>query len=351
MLMKQNIMRRWTPFIVICLLILFDSSAVIAQKKQRKKTSTDVIRLNVEPIPVVEDPFYYELDQIDIDSKLRESLLEFENFLKKERSLLAEDSTNTWVDNIPKYVSITEELKIDCVWVSSYEYFSVWDSYKLNPYDVDVTKLTDTLILALFDTLSGRNWAMPIKVNRITSDFGFRRLRWHFGQDLSLNVGDSVLAAFDGIVRVRQFERNGYGNYLVVRHANGLESLYGHLSKFLVKVGDEVKAGDLIGLGGNTGRSTGPHLHFELRYLGNAIDPKSIFDFEKGDLLVKDLQIHAGLFDYIKEARKIVWHRVKSGETLSHISKRYGVSIAKLTSLNGISKNSTLRIGQNLRVN
>ncbi len=349
--MKQNIMRRWTPFIVICLLILFDSSAVIAQKKQRKKTSTDVIRLNVEPIPVVEDPFYYELDQIDIDSKLRESLLEFENFLKKERSLLAEDSTNTWVDNIPKYVSITEELKIDCVWVSSYEYFSVWDSYKLNPYDVDVTKLTDTLILALFDTLNGRNWAMPIKVNRITSDFGFRRLRWHFGQDLSLNVGDSVLAAFDGIVRVRQFERNGYGNYLVVRHANGLESLYGHLSKFLVKVGDEVKAGDLIGLGGNTGRSTGPHLHFELRYLGNAIDPKSIFDFEKGDLLVKDLQIHAGLFDYIKEARKIVWHRVKSGETLSHISKRYGVSIAKLTSLNGISKNSTLRIGQNLRVN
>lgn len=349
--MKQNIMRRWTPFIVICLLILFDSSAVIAQKKQRKKTSTDVIRLNVEPIPVVEDPFYYELDQIDIDSKLRESLLEFENFLKKERSLLAEDSTNTWVDNIPKYVSITEELKIDCVWVSSYEYFSVWDSYKLNPYDVDVTKLTDTLILALFDTLNGRNWAMPIKVNRITSDFGFRRLRWHFGQDLSLNVGDSVLAAFDGIVRVRQFERNGYGNYLVVRHANGLESLYGHLSKFLVKVGDEVKAGDLIGLGGNTGRSTGPHLHFELRYLGYAIDPKSIFDFEKGDLLVKDLQIHAGLFDYIKEARKIVWHRVKSGETLSHISKRYGVSIAKLTSLNGISKNSTLRIGQNLRVN
>lgn len=349
--MKQNIMRRWTPFIVICLLILFDSSAVIAQKKQRKKTSTDVIRLNVEPIPVVEDFFYYELDQIDIDSKLRESLLEFENFLKKERSLLAEDSTNTWVDNIPKYVSITEELKIDCVWVSSYEYFSVWDSYKLNPYDVDVTKLTDTLILALFDTLNGRNWAMPIKVNRITSDFGFRRLRWHFGQDLSLNVGDSVLAAFDGIVRVRQFERNGYGNYLVVRHANGLESLYGHLSKFLVKVGDEVKAGDLIGLGGNTGRSTGPHLHFELRYLGNAIDPKSIFDFEKGDLLVKDLQIHAGLFDYIKEARKIVWHRVKSGETLSHISKRYGVSIAKLTSLNGISKNSTLRIGQNLRVN
>lgn len=349
--MKQNIMRRWTPFIVVCLLILFDSSTVIAQKKQRKKTSTDVIRLNVEPIPVVEDPFYYELDQIDIDSKLRESLLEFENFLKKERSLLAEDSTNTWVDNIPKYVSITEELQIDCVWVSSYEYFSVWDSYKLNPYDVDVTKLTDTLILALFDTLNGRNWAMPIKVNRITSDFGFRRLRWHFGQDLSLNVGDSVLAAFDGIVRVRQFERNGYGNYLVVRHANGLESLYGHLSKFLVKVGDEVKAGDLIGLGGNTGRSTGPHLHFELRYLGNAIDPKSIFDFEKGDLLVKDLQIHAGLFDYLKEARKIVWHRVKSGETLSHISKRYGVSIAKLTSLNGISKNSTLRIGQNLRVN
>lgn len=348
--MKQNLMRRWTPFIVICLLILIGSNPTFAQKKQRKKTTSDVIRLNAEPIPVAEVPFYYELDQVDIDSKLKESLIEFENFLKKERSLLSEDSSN-WIDNTPKYVSITEELKIDCVWVSSYEYFSVWDSFKLNPYDVDVTKLTDTLTLALFDTLAGRKWAMPIKVNRISSDFGFRRLRWHYGQDLSLNVGDSVVAAFDGIVRVRQYERNGYGNYLVLRHANGLESLYGHLSKFLVSVGDEVKAGDLIGLGGNTGRSTGPHLHFELRYLGNAINPKSIYDFEKGDLLVKDLQIHSGLFDYIKEARKIVWHRVKSGDTLSHISRRYGVSINKIASLNGISRNSTLRIGQSLRVN
>ncbi len=344
-------MRRWTPLFVICLLILFNSSSAFAQKKQRKKTTNDVIRLNIEPIPVAEEAFFYHIDQVDIDAKLRESLIEFENFLKKERSLLAEDSTNSWVDNIPKYVSITEELKIDCVWVSSYEYFSVWDSFKLNPYEVDVTKLTDTLTLALYDTLVGRNWAMPIKVNRITSDFGFRRIRWHYGQDLSLNIGDSVVAAFDGIIRVQQFERNGYGNYLVVRHSNGLESLYGHLSKFLVKVGDEVKAGDLIGLGGNTGRSTGPHLHFELRYLGNAIDPKSVYDFEKGALLAKDLSIHAGLFDYLKEARKIVWHRVKSGETLSHISRRYGVAINKITSLNRISKNSTLRIGQNLRVN
>jgi len=344
-------MRRWTPLFVICLLILVSFNPAFAQKKQRKKTTNDVIRLNVEPISVAEEAFYYELDEIDFDSKLRESLIEFENFLKKERSLLSEDSTSSWVDMTPKYVSISEELKIDCVWVSSYEYFSVWDSYKLNPYDVDVTKLIDTLTLSLFDTLAGQNWAMPIKVNRVTSDFGFRRIRWHYGQDLSLNIGDSVMAAFDGIVRVKQFERNGYGNYLVLRHANGLESLYGHLSKFLVNVGDEVKAGELIGLGGNTGRSTGPHLHFELRYLGNAIDPKSIYDFEKGSLLVKDLQIHAGLFDYIKEARKIIWHRVRSGETLSHISKRYGVPINKITSLNGISTNSTLRIGQNLRVN
>ena len=93
--------------------------------------------------------------------------------------------------------------------------------------------------------------------------------------------------AFDGKIRLTKFERRGYGYYVVVRHTNGMETVYGHLSKFLVKPNQIVKAGDPIALGGNTGRSTGPHLHFETRYLGLAINPTELIDFENG-VTIKD---------------------------------------------------------------
>jgi murein DD-endopeptidase MepM/ murein hydrolase activator NlpD len=252
------------------------------------------------------------------------------------------------VVKLPSFMQISQDVSIDCVWVNRHPYFETWTSQKINPYEIDGAKYQDTLAINI--TNSQENWALPIHNTRITSPFGFRRYRWHYGTDLKLYYGDTVAAAFDGIVRIVDYERYGYGRYVVLRHLNGFETLYGHLSKTKVKIGDVVSAGDLIGLGGSTGRSTGTHLHFEIRYQGNAIDPTEIFNFVD-DCLVKDIyEVTPASFTYLAEARKVRYHRIRRGETLSHISRRYGVSINRLCRLNGISRKTILRIGRRLRI-
>jgi hypothetical protein len=160
-----------------------------------------------------------------------------------------------------------------------------------------------------------------------------------------------VYSIFDGIVRVIGYERRGFGRFLVIRHANGLESVYAHLSRTFFTLGEEVKAGEVIGYGGNTGRSTAPHLHFEIRYAGNAIDPNLIFNFETNQIRVREFKIQPDVFAYLEEANKIRYHRVRRGDTLSEIGYRYGVSISKLCRLNGIRRSSILNIGQRIRIN
>ena len=152
-------------------------------------------------------------------------------------------------------------------------YTEGWDSDLVNCYkdaNVPNTKVLDV-----------RNYVMPIKGNYVTSHYGYRPQfgRTHKGIDLRSAIGDTVYSAFSGRVRLTRFERGGYGFYVIVRHENGLETVYGHLSRFLVKPDQYVKAGQPIELSGNTGRSTGPHLHFETRFMGYAINPEAIFDF------------------------------------------------------------------------
>jgi murein DD-endopeptidase MepM/ murein hydrolase activator NlpD len=173
------------------------------------------------------------------------------------------------------------------------------------------------------------------------------------------------VAAFDGIIRISKWDGSGYGNYVVVRHYNGLETLYGHFSKTLVEVGQQVKAGEVLGLGGSTGRSTGPHLHYEVRYQGNPIDPENLYDFPESLLKDTDFEITAALFNYLNDAKKRttsssrssstsarrgVYHKVKSGESLYSIGRKYGVSVNELAKLNGMSTKAKLQIGKNLRV-
>ena len=153
-------------------------------------------------------------------------------------------------------------------------YTEGWDSNLVNCYkdaNVPNTKVLDV-----------RHYVMPIKGNYVTSSYGYRPKfgRTHKGVDLRSAVGDTVYSAFSGRVRLTRFERGGYGFYVIVRHDNGLETVYGHLSRFLVKPDQYVKAGQPIALSGNTGRSTGPHLHFETRFMGYAINPEAIFDFD-----------------------------------------------------------------------
>jgi len=214
------------------------------------------------------------------------------------------------------------------------------------------------------------SFVMPFE-GRVTSPFGPRKRRFHYGTDIKLHVGDTVLATFEGKVRVRQYEPRGYGNYLVLRHPNGLETVYGHLSKFLVEEDENVEAGQPIALGGNTGRSTGSHLHFECRFLGQAIDPSDIIDFKNfcaydDSYLFKKSRVNqisvnnrvnnnrytassSSSSKSSAQSQSVKYHRVRSGDTLSKISIKYGVSINTLCKLNGIRPTTILRVGRVLR--
>lgn len=203
------------------------------------------------------------------------------------------------------------------------------------------------------------SFVYPIAIDsmaRITSKYGPRRRRMHKGIDLKVLKGDTIRAAFNGKVRIKAFERRGYGYYVVLRHPNGLETIYGHLSKILVEENQIVRAGETIGLGGNTGRSTGSHLHFETRFLGIAINPIYMFDFPKQDIVADTYTFRktksvkrAGSHDTQVADGAIRYHKVKSGDTLSRIAKLRGVSVSTLCKLNRIKPTTTLRIGQVLR--
>ena len=199
-------------------------------------------------------------------------------------------------------------------------------------------------------------FCMPTSNTKITSKFGPCRRRMHNGLDVKVYIGDTIRAAFDGKVRMVKYERRGYGKYVVIRHDNGLETVYGHLSKQLVKEDQYVEAGEVIGLGGNTGRSTGSHLHFETRFLGQAINPALLFDFEKQDVVADSYLFQKGKNRYrsgrtsaIASNGDVQYYKVRRGDSLSRIAKRTGTSIDALCKLNKISRRTTLRIGQVLR--
>jgi len=266
-----------------------------------------------------------------------------------DTSGIDEDAPNTDEVDITE---VADDMKMDCVWVSIAPYYAIWSSHAVNPYKIDPLKYTDTVTIKLYDTVNNFLWSMPLKAKtiRINSDFGLRHYRCHAGVDLDISVGDPVYAAFDGIVRISKFNPHGYGNYVLIRHYNGLETLYGHLSKRDVQVGQLVKAGEIIGQGGNTGRSTGPHLHFEVRYEGNAIDPKTLYNFDKDTIKQSVLNITPSLFDYVKVLHQIVFYRIRSGDNLSSISRKYSVPVSTICRLNKISQRSILHIGQRLRI-
>ncbi|WP_114750182.1 peptidoglycan DD-metalloendopeptidase family protein [Pleomorphovibrio marinus] len=270
--------------------------------------------------------------------------------LKKKLGILDEAPlVNEWVPT-RQMVQVSEKIRIDSIWVTAHEYFSLWDSWKIDIYEFDPMQLRDTISLKLYEVRAPGGWSLPLPKREVSSKFGRRGYRWHHGVDLRLNQGEPVYCVFDGIVRVKSFDRYGYGHFVLVRHLNGLETLYGHLSKTEVEVGQELTAGSIIGFGGNTGRSTGPHLHFEVRYHGVSLDPEEVFDFDAGKPKSPTFRLHAQHFAHLKEARESIYHSVKSGENLSLIGRKYGVSLAHITKMNNLNKHSVLRIGQRLRI-
>lgn len=224
-----------------------------------------------------------------------------------------------------------------------------WNTSRINAMRFDYTKLTDTIKIPLVDSVNQQFFTCPFQ-NVITSPFGPRHGFWHFGTDMKVKTGDTIRCALDGMVRVIQYDRYGYGRVLVIRNYYGIETLYGHLSRLLVEHDQVVKAGDPIALGGNTGRSTGSHLHFEMRYRGEPFDPGYIIDFETFQLRSDTLVLTRDNFEYLTELRKTVYHKVHRGETLSGIARRYSTSVRKICALNGISSRTILKIGRRLVV-
>lgn len=244
-----------------------------------------------------------------------------------------------------------------------------------NKYAHRATELPDSFLINL------KHFCMPTTSKVITSNFGRRWGRMHKGIDVKVYIGDTIRAAFSGKVRIVKYEAKGYGNYVVIRHYNGLETIYGHMSKHLVKENQIVKAGEPIGLGGNTGRSTGSHLHFETRLCGVALNPALMFDFRNQDVTGDTYMFHRNTYENesvlankargksadddeavaqessSSKSRKqssasssdIRYHKVKRGETLSSIAKKRGTTIDKLCKLNHISKRMRIRPGQILR--
>lgn len=273
-------------------------------------------------------------------------------------------SDNTW-----KYVKDGDLLKKNELFTTN------WDNKNMDPFHVDYASLADRTTLWLVDDSS--QFCSPY-TTKVYSKFGYRRGRRHQGCDLPLKTGDPVHVAFDGMVRVSRYTK-GYGNLVVVRHANGLETFYGHLSRRDVKEGDWVSSGDVIGLGGSTGRSTGPHLHFETRYQGYAFDPEWLIDFEKGVLrsgvftlkkkylsasskyvpesedeeeeilLAEGAEREAAAKRAAEEAAK-QYHTIKSGDTLGALAIKYHTSVRQLCAWNGIKESTILRLGRKLRV-
>ena len=245
-----------------------------------------------------------------------------------------------------------------------------------NHYAHRETALPDTFRIDL------RDFHMPTDNRVLTSNFGARWGRQHKGLDIKVYIGDTIRAAFSGKVRVVRYEAGGYGNFVVIRHYNGLETIYGHRSKHLVKPDQEVRAGDPIGLGGNTGRSTGSHLHFETRLCGVALNPALMFDFRNQDVVgdfytfrrstysreslqatrlrgvggsasddaVGD-QLYTQSSKQTASARNTRFHKVRKGETLSSIARKRNTSVAAICKLNRIGKNMKLRPGQILKYN
>ena len=215
---------------------------------------------------------------------------------------------------------------------------------------LDPSTITEPILLQL----SRFTYPTPV-TSRPSSHFGPRRRRFHYGLDLAQPTGEPIYAAFDGVVRISKFNRS-YGNLVIIHHANGLETYYAHMSKRHVTVGQQVKSGDVIGLCGNTGRSFGSHLHFEIRYMGNAINPENVISTATHDIIEPTLTLTSSSFRKIAKGVKGSkgssggWYRVRQGDTLEKIARRNGTTVKRICQLNGISQNKVLHPGDRLKV-
>ena len=283
----------------------------------------------------------------------------------KENKQKREDTVK-FVINQESLLDLSETPDTNQILFPSHDLYSSWDSNIAHPYNFDEVFKCDSVILTLIQ-FNDNNFVLPYRGN-LTSLFGWRKYRPHYGTDIDLETGDEVVSAFDGMVRLAKYYQ-GYGNCVIIRHNNGLETVYAHLSRILVESGQKLDAGTIIGLGGNTGHSYGSHLHFEIRYLGQALDTQDFIDFENGILKSNtfvlrksdvenkyDLRaLHArhkhdlGIAKSKKD-NKHGYYKIKSGDSLSRIAKLKKTNVKSLCRKNGLLINSKLRVGQRIKI-
>ncbi len=266
-------------------------------------------------------------------------------------------------DNTWRYVLSKEYVQDTTVFTDH------WVTGSVHAYnDVELSSLPEATAIALVDSL--KSYHYPYK-GRVSSHYGLRRGRPHQGADLPLKTGDPVYATFDGQVRFSGYNSGGYGNLVIIRHNNGLETFYGHLSERMAEPGDWVVAGQQIGKGGSTGRSSGPHLHFEVRYKGQSFDPERVIDFENGILRREELLLkrrHFSIYSKFdqnfddeeanekqdeaerKAAEAVQYHTIRKGDMLGTIARKYHTTVKRLCQLNGIKETTILQLGRRLRV-
>lgn len=267
-----------------------------------------------------------------------------------------------------------EEVEVDSLLAfPSNDLYASWDTTVIHPYRFAESFKQDSALLRLTEP-TDCGFVKPCQ-GHVTSEFGWRKRRPHYGTDIDLETGDTVVAAFDGMVRIAKLNRS-YGNVVIIRHNNGLETVYAHLSKILVEPGQKIEAGQTLGLGGNTGHSYGSHLHFEMRYLGQAIDPEDFIDFANAAIKKNEYYITKTDVDnkydlralhnrhkrdlnssraYAKNAKKGKGgkgkiYKVRNGDTLGKIAARNHTTIKAICKKNGIKQNKVLRPGQKLKI-
>lgn len=229
---------------------------------------------------------------------------------------------------------------------------SAWKSSYVNPFSQYGDKHIPYGYAIKWDS-----YAMPLSsYSHISSKFGFRSRfqRMHYGVDFATPVGTRVLSSDDGMVRYVGWQSSGYGLYIIVRHGNGAETIYAHLSKVFVKRGDSVRCGEVIALSGNTGASTGPHLHYEIRFLGIPINPEILVNFSEQKLLHNVLVFTKDFYrsyndKSVVHGEKLVTVRSPIDGTVADVAQALDVPLELICQLNGLPPDMPVKKGRIFR--
>lgn len=332
-------------FYIFLVLFSISFSAFGNDKDNDKKSNKDTLSaLVITP----KNPLYENISNLSGNEimQLIDSILELDKIPKGLLNEINDYAENKLLKH-DYYISLTNYYENSEI--PSNSTYGKWDTKRVAPYSDEITKNDTSLILTLTDTEHNCNFVAPIQDPVITSNFGWRNGRNHHGMDLDLQVWDPVAASFDGMVRLALMHP-GYGRVVIIRHYNGLETLYAHLHRFKVKTGDIVEAGQIIGLGGSSGQSSGSHLHYEVRYKGKPLNPKHIISFKKNTLISDSLKLIKHKWNYSALPMGIKYHTIQKGDFMYKIANRYGLTVNELCEINGIRKTKTLIVGRKLRV-